>query len=184
MTRAIARGAALAAALVLALAASARAGAPIVEPYRTERSAGGSGTAAYLEIGRAAFGEYPPSTQVGFRVASMKPGLMGVDFAMAAWLVPGAVVTPDLDLAYPIAISPEVRLSPRVGFSGLLAGGGNLIFVAGGANAGIGLVLNPNGPLSLRGDYTLRSFMSPELGENEVMHVLSAGISWGGPNAH
>ena len=175
--------AAIAAALMLAHAACARAGVSIVEPYRTDRSPGGHGYAGYLEFGQAAFAEYPPETQVGFRVAPVKPGLAGVDFALAAWLVPGAVVTPDLDATYPIALSPQVRLAPRAGLSGLLAGGGGYILLAGGVNAGLGLVLNPNGPLSIRGDYTLRSILSPEENESELMHVVSVGISWGGSNA-
>src|SRR5262249_21417074 len=180
MTRARSRRAALAATLLMAFTAPSHAGDPSVEPYRTQTERGSSGYSAYAEIGQAALGESPPSTQVGFRVASVKPGVPSVDFAMAAWLVPAAVVTPDLDLALPFAVTPDVRIAPRAGVSGVLVGGGDLIFVAAGVNVGLGIVLTPRGPVSLRGDYTLRTFMSPEADESELMHVLSAGISWGG----
>jgi hypothetical protein len=167
----------IASALLLAGPPSALAGAPIVEPYGVERS---STLRGYAEYGRSWFGQDEGGAQVGLRIASVVPDRMGMDLELGMWIAPSAVLTPDLDITYPIALGPAVRLAPRVGVSGLLAGGGNFLFLAAGANAGVGLVLNAGGPFSIRTDYTVRLFQGDELRDEGAMHALTVGIGWGG----
>ena len=158
----------------------ARAGLPIVEPRHRSESPGGRGPRAYVELGKASFGNGEfTGNQIGLRIVSMTPNQPGVDFELAAWLVPGAVLTPDFDLAFPIALGPEVRIVPRAGLSGLLAGGGSLLYLAAGMNAGVGFIANPKGPVSFRVDYTARRFMAEELSDDGLMHVLSVGFAFG-----
>jgi hypothetical protein len=148
-----------------------------VEPYGVERS---STLQGYAEYGRSWFGQDEGGAQVGLRIASVVPDRMGMDLELGIWIAPAAVLTPDLDITYPIALGPAVRLAPRVGLSGLLAGGGNFLFVAAGANAGVGLVFNARGPFSIRTDYTVRFFQGDELRDEGAMHALTVGIGWGG----
>lgn len=168
----------LAAALMLSFPRPSRAGQPIVEPYATQPSAG-SGTRGWIEVGQATIGEYPPVTQVGFRVGSMTPARPGFDLALSVWVLPVSVLSPDADLAVPIEISPGARFVPRVGASALIAGGEGSTFVATGANAGLGLVIGADSPVSFRVDYSARVFRGTEI-SHDAMHVLTAGIGWGG----
>ena len=169
----------LAAMLLVMSPETARAGLPLVEPRRPVESSG-HGPRAYVELGRASFGDGEfKGNQMGLRFVSMTPNQPSLDFELAAWLAPGAIITPDLDLAYPIALGPDVRIAPRVGLSGLLAGGGGFLYLAAGMNAGVGFIANPKGPVSLRLDYTARRFMDEELSDEGLMHVLSVGFAFG-----
>ena len=169
---------ALTAALVMTWPVLARAGAPIVEPYGSQTS---STLQGYAEYGRTWFGQDEGGKQFGLRIASVVPDRMGMDLELGIWMVPAAVVTPDLDVTYPIALSRDIRLTPRIGVSGLLAGGGDFLCVALGANAGVGLVLNARGPFSIRTDYTVRKYQGVELEDEGAMHALTVGIGWGSP---
>jgi len=165
--RAWARGVLLAAAVPCALALPASA-----EEAR--------GTRPFAEFGIASFQrEESAAKQAGFRITSVTPGQPGVDFSLAAWVAPLAVLTPDLDITVPFALGPDARLVPRVGVSGLLFGGGDFVGAAAGANAGVGVIFNTRGRLSFRVDYTLRR-INTAVEEPLTMHVLSIGI---GPGA-
>jgi len=137
-------------------------------------------TRAYAELGWTGFtgGGEDRVTQVGLRVSGLDTRGPSLDFALAAWLVPAAIVTADLDLALPIALGHGARLAPRAGGSTLLFGGGGFGGAIAGWNVGVGLVLAPAAPVSLRADYTYRRFFERELEDEGGLQSLTLGISW------
>jgi len=168
--------------LAFTLVHAGRAGAtpPIVEPVDAKQThvEPGRGLRAFLEVGQATFGD-AVERQVGFRILSLTPNDPCIDFALGVWLASGAVITPDVDLALPIALDRSSRLVPHAGATGLLAGGGGFLFLTGGVNAGVGLILGANGPITFHADYTARKFNNVELRDDGLMHVVTLGITWG-----
>ena len=158
---------------VLALLALT-AGVAVSLPARAEEA---RGRRMYLECGSFGFDE--DTMLMGeLRWGSVTPFALGVDFALPFGLTPAIVTTPDLDLAFPIAFAPGARLVPRAGASALLIAGGDIAGYAFGGNVGAGLVLNAQGPVVLRVDYTMRLFdiVGDEI--DSPMHSVSAGIGW------
>ncbi len=114
---------------------------------------------------------HPALFQVGYRAASLKPLVPGVDFSIAtvpvALMVGVIVLSSDLDLTFPLPLGDRAVLTPRVGGSvivGGIVGGGEDAGGFGGTlgyNIGIGLV-GPIGPrTALRFDFTHRRFDEP-----------------------
>ena len=116
--------------------------------------------------------------QAGMRLSTLDTDGPSLDFAFAGWLAPAVVVTGDLDLAWPIGLGRGARLVPRAGASTLLFGGGGFGGAVAGGNLGIGLVLAPAAPLSLRLDYTIRRFLAEELNDEGELQSVTVGIAW------
>ena len=141
----------------------------------------GRGARFFPEVGMASFTVDEGSYAVaGFRAASLTPNQLSADFALAAWLVPAVVLTTDLALAFPIGLSPDVRLVPRIGGTALLVGGGDIFGYALGSNVGLGLVMNARGPVIVRVDGTLRRVGGNSLDEEDAvtMNSVTLGIAW------
>jgi hypothetical protein len=155
----------LAAVLALVLAQSARAEAP-------------SGKRMYAELGQTAFSHEESITTLELRWGSVTPLQPSIDFALPVALSSALLTTPELDLALPIAVAPGARVIPRAGLMGLLVLGGGLGGYAFGWNAGVGVVVNAEGPVLLRADYTVRSFANPDGGLDNSMVAVSAGLGW------
>ena len=140
------------------------------------RAEGPSGTRMYLEAGQIATYDFGMTT-AELRCGSVTPLRPSFDFALPLAVVPGILTTPDLDLALPIPIAPGMRVIPRAGVTALVVYGGDIGGAALGWNVGAGLVVNSDGPLLLRADYTVRSFGSPGNADAQL-HAVSAGIGW------
>jgi len=138
-----------------------------------------SGTRMYLQVGRVWLPEENEGLATGeLRWGSVAPLQPSADFTLAFGLVPALLTSADLDLALPIAVAPGVRLIPRGGVSGLTLLGGDAGGFAFGLNTGGGLVLDADGPLLLRVDYTARILAAMGEGPGVLLHQLSAGIGW------
>jgi hypothetical protein len=121
--------------------------------------------------------------QVGFRVASIRPAVPGVDFSIATMpvaLASGlAVLSSDLDLTYPIPLGTGAILAPRVGASVLAAGliggqgGGSSFGGAAGYNVGFGFVGRTGETTAVRFDFTTRRF-----GGEVAVSSLTMGFVW------
>ncbi len=146
--------------------------------------AGAAQLAKSLDIGYPfwAGGEtHPALFQVGYRAASIRPLVPGVDFSIAT--VPVAlmfgliVLSSDIDLTYPLPLGAGAILTPRVGGSVMVGGVvGSGAYAGGfggtvGYNVGVGLV-GPTGPkTALRFDFTHRRFAVP-------LSSLTIGFVW------
>ena len=170
MTRARATFAALPAAALLGLSLATSA-------WGAEGRSLRRGYAEFGSTGFTASGE-ESYWQGGLRVSSLDTRAPSVDLAFGALLVPAAIITFDLDLAWPVAMSPSTRLVPRVGGSALVIGGPGIGGAALGGNAGLGLVLAANQPVSFRVDYTIRRFALEELSDDGNLQTVSVGLSW------
>jgi opacity protein-like surface antigen len=84
----------------------------------------------------------------------------------------------DVDLSLPIPVGQGTRVIPRAGGFLMIGVGRSSDAFAFGWNAGAGLVFNSEGPVLLRADYTLRSFMNPDGGLDNAMQAVSAGMGW------
>jgi hypothetical protein len=135
---------------------------------------------AYAEIGQTGFtaGGEDQVMQAGMRISTLDTDGPSLDFALAGWLAPAVIVTGDLDLAWPIGLGRGARLVPRAGASTLLFGGGGFGGVVAGGNLGIGLVLGPAAPVSMRIDYTIRRFLAEELNDERDLQSVTIGIAW------
>jgi hypothetical protein len=136
-----------------------------------------NGRRMYVELGQLVFvDESMPTGEL--RWGSVTPLEPGLDFVLPFALEPALIAMPDLDLALPIAFAPGARVVPRAGVSALLVYGGGIGGYALGWNAGAGLVLNAQGPVVLRVDYTLRAYGNSDGDINGLMHAVSAGIGF------
>jgi hypothetical protein len=134
------------------------------------------GVLVFPELGVSSFtSEEGLERQAGFRAASLSPNNVSADFAFSALLLPAIILTPDLDIALPVALGQDVRLVPRIGVSGLLVAGGDVLGYAFGPNVGIGLVVNATGPVVFRTDYTVRML---GVDEAALMNSISVGLGW------
>src|SRR5262245_30841990 len=140
------------------------------------------GTRGFFELGQTQFGT-ENGMQAGLRFSPVTPNRPALDFALAFWFASEPVMTSDLDIAFPIDLGGGTRLVPRAGGSGILTVGGPFGYMALGTNAGVGLIVQPGGPLGLRLDYTARKFAGEELA-NDVMHTVTAGLSWRAKSAY
>lgn len=136
---------------------------------------GAAQLAKSFDIGYPSWGPegetHPLLLQVGYRAASIKPLVPGVDFSIATLpvaLVLGFVVLPsDLDLTYPLPLGPGVILTPRVGGSVVVGGvigsgdGSGGFGGSAGYNLGVGLVGRPGPTTALRFDFTHRRLDTP-----------------------
>jgi hypothetical protein len=155
--------------------------ATLLVPTGRARAEDGRGAHVFPELGMASFGiEEGSYTVAGLRVASLSPNQPSADFALAAWLVPAAVLTTDLSLAFPIGIGADVRLVPHIGGSAFLVAGGGIAGYGLGPCAGLGLVMNARGPVSVRVDGTLRRIGGDSLDEEDAvtMNSVTLGITW------
>ena len=136
-----------------------------------------NGRRVYIELGQLVFvDESMPTGEL--RWGSVTPLEPSLDFVLPFALEPALIATPDLDLALPIPFAPGARVVPRAGVSALLVYGGDIGGYALGWNAGAGLVLNAQGPVVLRVDYTVRAYANSDGELDGVMHAVSAGIGF------
>ena len=136
-----------------------------------------NGRRMYVEVGQFLFSEETMPT-AELRWGSVTPLAPSLDFVLPFAIEPAMITTPDLDLALPIPLVPGARVIPRAGVSALLVYGGDIGGYALGWNAGAGLVVNAQGPVVLRMDYTVRAFTSSEGEIDGSMHAVSAGLGW------
>jgi len=137
------------------------------------------GRRMYLEVGQLWSTESDGALETGgLRWGSVTPFRPSGDFALTFGLVPALVTNADLDLAVPIEVAPRVRVIPRAGVSGLALLGGDFAGFAFGLNAGGGLVLNADGPMLLRVDYTERLYLPQDAEAAMLLHHVSAGLGW------
>src|SRR5262245_49160252 len=155
--------------------------ATLLVPVGSARAGDGRGARVFPELGRASFAvEEGSYTVAGFRAASLTPNRPSADFALAAWLVPAAVLTTDLALAFPIGLGPDVRLVPHIGATAFGVAGGGIGGYGLGPSAGLGLVMNARGPVIVRVDGTLRRIGGDSLDEESAVNMssLTLGIAW------
>ena len=118
--------------------------------------------------------------QLGFRIATVKPRSVGVDFSLATLPVgirQGLIVAmPDLDLGFAIPAGDRTAIVPRIGASAIVGfsseGGG----AAAGYNVGIGLITQVSQKTAIRIDYTYRRLLGGEGGL--PLSSLSLGVAW------
>lgn len=134
----------------------------------------------YAELGMTRFtrGNESGSNQFGIRISRLDTGGPSADIALAGILAPAIIVLPDLDLAWPIALGPDARLVPRAGVSAIAFAGYDFGGFVPGGNVGLGLVIAPRAPVSLRMDYTIRAFPYAELEDDGHLETFSVGLSW------
>jgi hypothetical protein len=132
----------------------------------------------YAELGQTGFEHESSITTLELRWGSVTPLQPSIDFAVPVALSSALLTTPDLDLAFPIAVAPGARVIPRAGVMALLVLGEGIGGYAFGWNAGVGLVVNADGPVLLRADYTVRSFANPDGGLENAMVAMSLGLGW------
>jgi hypothetical protein len=136
------------------------------------------GHRGFFELGQLSATDEGSLTQVGMRFASLTPNRPSLDIALAGWGGGGLVVVPDIDVAVPIALGPNLRLIPRAGASMLLVSGGSFIGGAVGTNVGAGLVLDLDSALSLRADAVARRYVGEELADDNPFMSFTVGIGW------
>jgi len=122
--------------------------------------------------------EYTNAFEVGVRVSPARANAVGVGFSFDAIpqvLAEGAFVgLTDLSLVGTLGLAREARLELRGGGSALVGIGGGGAGVLGGYHLGAGLVLDPNGSVGLRVDYTYRRLQVD--GESYPLPSLTIGV--------
>jgi hypothetical protein len=115
---------------------------------------------------------------LGVRFSSLTPNRPAIDIALAGSGGYALVVTPDVDVAFPIALGPNLRFIPRAGASMLLVSGGGMMGGAMGTNVGAGLALDLDSALSLRADVVARRYVGEELADDNPFTSFTVGVGW------
>jgi hypothetical protein len=136
------------------------------------------GRRGFFELGQLSSTDGASVSQLGMRFSSLTPNRPSIDIALAGWGGYGLVVTPDVDVAFPLALGPNLRFIPRAGVSMLLVSGGGMVGGATGTNVGAGLALDLDSALSLRADVVARRYVGEELTDDNPFMSFTVGIGW------
>lgn len=115
----------------------------------------------------------------GVRLTQVKPGAIGVDFALAT--LPQAIaegvfiLLPNLDLTTPVPVGPRAWLEPRIGVSALV-GAGEAAGAVPGFNVGIGLLGRMGEKVGARLDVSYQRYLSG--GESLGFTAVTFGVAW------
>ena len=145
---------------------------------RPAQAAEALGRRGFFELGQLSSADEGSMSQLGVRFSSLTPNQPAIDIALAGWGGYGLVVTPDIDVAFPIALGPNLRFIPRAGASMLLVSGGGFMGGAIGTNVGAGLALDLDSALSLRADVVARRYVGEELADDNPFMSFTVGIGW------
>jgi hypothetical protein len=120
--------------------------------------------------------------ETGIRFGSLRPKRVNADVQIGTFpraLAFGALVlSSDMDVALVLPLGAGVDAMPRAGFSLVVGASGEGVVGAAGVNYGVGILARLTAPLAVRFDYTHRTYLAVDDGENVGASSLLIGIAW------